>query len=156
MEQSSSPMALQGRQVRDHPSQTRLAAVVTRHELILFDAECALCSGFIGFVLRRDRRGRFRYVPVQSALGRAILGHFGQPLSDWESNVLVQDGKACFKSVAFFRIMGALPAPWSWLGRADLLPRSLADWLYDGEVGREGGFTIEALERHFGAAEPDG
>ena len=118
---------------RDKRDQAQMdfAALLTRHPLVVFDAVCPLCSGTVRFVLRHDRSGRFRFVSAQSALGSAILGHFGQPLICWESNVLVEGGKAFFKSEAFFRIMRALPAPWSWVGRANLLPRRFADWLYD-------------------------
>ena len=77
------------------------------------------------------REARHRFVSVQSALGRAILAHFDLPLIDWESNVLVAAGRPTLKSEAFFQIMGGLPYPWSWVEKADFLPRVVADWLYD-------------------------
>lgn len=108
-----------------------LTKLFQRHRLILFDGACPLCSGFVGFVFARDRAARFRFVAVQSALGQAILAHFGQPLTDWESNVLVEDGRPYFKSRAFFRILRGLPPPWPWLAAAEASPRALNDLLYD-------------------------
>lgn len=105
--------------------------LLTRHRLILFDAVCPLCSGFAHFIVEHDPGALFRFVSVQSDLGQAILAHFGQPLSDWESNVLVEDGTAYFKSTCFFRIMAHLPPPWSWLTVGRVVPRVIRDWLYD-------------------------
>ena len=37
------------------------------HGLILFDGVCVLCWRGCGFVSKRDRRGYFRFVPMQLA-----------------------------------------------------------------------------------------
>jgi predicted DCC family thiol-disulfide oxidoreductase YuxK len=108
-----------------------LAELFDRHRLILFDGVCPLCSGFVAFVVKRDRAAVFRFVSVQSGLGQSILSHFGQPRFEWESNVLVEDGRAYFKSAAFCRIVRRLPRPWRWLAAACLVPRGTRDWLYD-------------------------
>ena len=49
------------------------------HGLILFDSVCVLCSRGCGFVSKRDRRGYFRFVPLQLAEGRPLAElDFGQ------------------------------------------------------------------------------
>lgn len=108
-----------------------LDALFARHDLILFDGVCPLCNGFVAFVARRDRAGRYRFVSVQSALGQAILTRLDLPLIDWESNVLLEAGQPHFKSAAQLRILRQLPAPWSWLWWLRHLPGPLLDWLYD-------------------------
>ena len=45
------------------------------HGLILFDGVCVLCSRGCGFVSKRDRRGYFRFVPMQMAEGRRLAEH---------------------------------------------------------------------------------
>jgi hypothetical protein len=45
------------------------------HGLILFDGVCVLCSRGCGFVRKRDRRGYFRFAPMQLAEGRASPEH---------------------------------------------------------------------------------
>jgi predicted DCC family thiol-disulfide oxidoreductase YuxK len=42
------------------------------HGLILFDGVCVLCSRGCRFVSKRDRRGYFRFVPIQLAEGRPL------------------------------------------------------------------------------------
>ena len=91
-----------------------LDILFARHDLILYDGVCPLCNGFVRFVVRRDRTGRFRFVSVQSELGQAILSRFGLPLTDWASNVLVEGGRPFFKAAAQLRILRRLPRPWCW------------------------------------------
>jgi len=47
------------------------------HGLILFDGVCVLCSRGCGFVSKRDRRGYFRFVPMQLAEGRPLAEQLG-------------------------------------------------------------------------------
>ena len=48
------------------------------HGLILFDGVCVLCSRGCGFVSKRDRRGYFRFVPMQLAEGRPFAEQIGR------------------------------------------------------------------------------
>jgi hypothetical protein len=47
------------------------------HGLILFDGVCVLCSHGCRFVSKRDRRGYFRFVPIQLAEGRPLAEQLG-------------------------------------------------------------------------------
>jgi predicted DCC family thiol-disulfide oxidoreductase YuxK len=100
--------------------------------IIIFDGQCVLCSWFARFVLRTDRTGRFRLAAAQSPLGTALYKHFGLDPIGYETYVLVEEGKAFFRSEASLRIFAGLGAPWSILailGR--LVPLSLRDALYN-------------------------
>jgi predicted DCC family thiol-disulfide oxidoreductase YuxK len=39
--------------------------------IIVFDAMCVLCSANVAFLLRHDRRGRFRLASMQGEAGAA-------------------------------------------------------------------------------------
>ena len=45
--------------------------------LNLFDGVCVLCSRGCGFVSKCDRRGYFRFVPMQLAEGRPLAEQLG-------------------------------------------------------------------------------
>src|SRR5215510_2788298 len=45
--------------------------------LILFNGVCVLCSRGCRFVSKRDRRGYFRFVPIQLAEGRPLAAQLG-------------------------------------------------------------------------------
>jgi predicted DCC family thiol-disulfide oxidoreductase YuxK len=99
--------------------------------VILFDGYCALCSGWVSFVLRHDRAAAFRLLPAQTDLGTALYRHYGLDAEDYQTNILIADGRAFFKSESAIRMLERLGAPWSAARVLRLLPVPLRDWLYD-------------------------
>ena len=69
--------------------------------------------------------------PAQSALGHALYVHYGLHPQDYETNILIADGIAWFKSEAGIRILEDLGRPWSLVGGLRILPRPVRDQLYD-------------------------
>jgi predicted DCC family thiol-disulfide oxidoreductase YuxK len=98
--------------------------------VIVFDGYCALCSGWAQFVLRHDPLGKYRLLPAQSPLGRALYIHYGLEPSDYETNILIADGVAWFKSEACIRMAEGLGFPWSLAAFLRILPIAVRDWLY--------------------------
>jgi predicted DCC family thiol-disulfide oxidoreductase YuxK len=99
--------------------------------LILFDGVCNLCSWSVQFLAPRDRDGVLWFAAVQSATGQAVLRRHDIPTEDYESFVLVENGRAYFKSDAFFRTLRYMRWPWPLLRIGLFVPRRPADWLYD-------------------------
>src|SRR6478735_5085352 len=81
--------------------------------IIIFDGHCALCSGYARFVRAHDHTGICRLLAAQSAFGRALYVHYGLDPYDFETNILIADGRAYFKSEASIRILELLGPPWS-------------------------------------------
>jgi predicted DCC family thiol-disulfide oxidoreductase YuxK len=100
------------------------------HGLILFDGVCVLCSRGCRFVNRRDRRGYFRYVPIQHAEGREISAQLGIDPDRPDSFVFVAKGRASVKSEAALRIARELPW-WGWTSALLLVSRPIRDTIYD-------------------------
>src|SRR5258708_12800923 len=98
--------------------------------IILFDGHCALCSGWARFVLRHDRTGIYRLLPAQTALGCALYVHYGLDPEDYETNILLADGVAWFKSEGSIRMAEGLGWPWSLARVLRMLPLWLRDRLY--------------------------
>src|SRR6266487_4693946 len=73
------------------------------HGLILFDGVCVLCSRGCRFVSKRDRRGYFRFVPIQLAEGRPLAEQLGIDPDRPDSFALVAAGRAYVKSEAALR-----------------------------------------------------
>lgn len=80
--------------------------------VIVFDGHCVLCSGFARFVLRHDRKARYRLLPAQTPLGDALYRHYGLDPHDYQTNILVEDGHAWFKSEGSIRMFEGLGWPW--------------------------------------------
>jgi len=98
--------------------------------IIVFDGHCALCSGWARFVLRHDRGARFRLLPAQTPLGHALYAHYGLDPVDYETNLLIQDGRLFVKSEGTIRMFEGLGLPWSLLAVGRILPLSWRDALY--------------------------
>lgn len=97
--------------------------------IIVFDGHCALCSGWVDFVMARDG-GRFRFLPAQSLLGEALYAHYGFKSGDYETNILIKDGQARVRSDGTLAMFGGLGWPWRAVGVFRLLPRPVRDWGY--------------------------
>lgn len=98
--------------------------------IIIFDGYCALCSGWARFVLRHDRDGGYRLLTAQSPLGRALYVHYGLHPDDYETNILLADGRAWFKSEGCIRMAEGLGWPWSLAACFRIFPLGLRDRLY--------------------------
>lgn len=99
--------------------------------IFIFDAHCVLCSRWVELVLRFDGAHCFRLLPAQSALGRALYVHYGLDPQDYETNLLIIDGKVLTKSEGSIRLAMGLGFPWSIAGILRILPRQFADTLYE-------------------------
>ncbi|HZT47250.1 MAG TPA: thiol-disulfide oxidoreductase DCC family protein [Hyphomicrobiaceae bacterium] len=99
--------------------------------LVVFDGVCVLCSGFARFILRRDRSFAFRLATAQSPLGQALYRHYGLDPDEFESNLVIADGRACAKLDTVAAVGERLGGPWRALGALRWLPRAHGDWIYD-------------------------
>lgn len=99
--------------------------------VIIFDGFCALCSGWAAFVLKHDRTNHFLLLTAQSDLGRSLYVHYGLDPEDYETNILIEQGVAWFRSEGSIRMAMGLGWPWRVAVVLRLLPTKFSDWLYD-------------------------
>lgn len=98
--------------------------------VIVFDAACVLCSRWVRFLLRFDRRGRYRFAAMQGTQGRRLLVEHGLDPEDPLSFLLLESGRAWTDSDAILRVLRGLGGPWRWTGLAGVMPRSWRDAAY--------------------------
>ncbi|MEF8830868.1 MAG: thiol-disulfide oxidoreductase DCC family protein [Halobacteriales archaeon] len=99
--------------------------------IVLYDGVCNLCNGVVQFALPRDSARRYRFAPLQSAPGQALLEHFGMETDDHSTFVLVEGRDAYVRSTAALRLARGLDLPWSAFGALLAVPRPLRDAVYD-------------------------
>jgi predicted DCC family thiol-disulfide oxidoreductase YuxK len=99
--------------------------------IIIFDGRCVLCSAFAQFILRSDRNRHFRLLAAQTPIGTALYKHFGLDPAVYDTNILLEDGRAWLKSEGSIRIFERLGLPWSLIAVGRLLPRPVRDRLYN-------------------------
>ena len=104
--------------------------------IILYDGVCGLCSRFVQFVLKRDRKDQFRFAALQSNFGRNVLQRHGLNPDALDTVYLVLDhGQPRERllsrndaSTAVLEPLGGFPRLLTKLLR--LLPGRFRDWCY--------------------------
>ena len=101
------------------------------HPVILFVGVCNLCNSSVQFIIRRDKKRRFRYASLQSAFGQKIIERFKLTEKNIDSIVLYENDEISIKSTAALRIVKRLGGLYK-LGYVFIvLPPFIRDAIYD-------------------------
>jgi predicted DCC family thiol-disulfide oxidoreductase YuxK len=101
-------------------------------KIILFDGVCNLCDSTVQFVIKHDKKDIFRFVPLQSDLGKEITTYIGLDTSKTDSIILYEPGSAYYyKAEAAMKIAKELGGVYSLLNAFSVLPSSLSNVVYD-------------------------
>ena len=101
-----------------------------QHSTIVFDGECNLCNGVVGWLLRFAPGDIFQFVPFQSSRGQELLMQYGFPTDNLETVILIDQQGVHTHSDGFLRIVAQIP---KWRLVAALLafiPRIIRDTIY--------------------------
>ena len=100
--------------------------------IIFFDGVCNLCNGFVDFLVGHDDRKGGPSFKIASLQGQTAAQKLPVQMRDQlNSIVLLAGGQTYTKSAAVWRIFARLPWPWRAFFVVQLIPPSVADWLYD-------------------------
>src|SRR3546814_1463862 len=80
--------------------------------IVVFDGVCALCSGWVGFLLRNDRARQFRFAAMQDAVGRRLLAEHGLEPDDPLSFLLLDASGARNDSDANIHVLSRHCRAW--------------------------------------------
>jgi len=98
--------------------------------IIVFDAECLLCSANAQFVLRHDRTSRFLLAAMQGDAGAALYRSFGIDPADPDTLILVEGDRVRRDSDAVLAIWSELGWPWRAATLLRATPRPVRDTVY--------------------------
>lgn len=109
-----------------------LAITAQNKKIILFDGVCNLCNSSVQFVIERDKEDIFRFVALQSDLGKSIIHHIGIDIKNTDSIILYEPGTAYYyKSTAALKIADSLGGLLSFATIFYIIPSSIRDFIYD-------------------------
>ncbi len=92
---------------------------------------CVVCSRWVRFLLRHDRRAHLHFAAMQGDTGRALLRDAGLDADDPVSFLFLREGRATTDSEALAAVLEALGGAWRWPARLlRALPRSVRDAAY--------------------------
>ena len=106
------------------------AGAAVDEAVIVFDGACVLCNGWVDFLLRRDRRQRYRFAAMQGTAGRALLARHGLDPDDPASFLLLEDARAWTDTDGIRRVLTGLGGAWTLAHLMVLVPRPVRDALY--------------------------
>ncbi len=98
--------------------------------MLLFDGVCNLCNASIQWVLKHDKKNRFRFAALQSDTGRMLLEGAGLSNEKLETVVLVDGDRFFTHSDAVLEIARRLGGIWSLARVGRIVPRPIRDVLY--------------------------
>jgi predicted DCC family thiol-disulfide oxidoreductase YuxK len=108
--------------------------------VLLYDGVCGLCNRIVQFVLKHDRRARFRFASLQSGYAAAILQRHGIDSDDLDTVYYVAPDQApAARSDAVIAILRELGGFWKTIAAAI---RILPKWL------RDRGYNVVARHRY--------
>ena len=99
--------------------------------VLFFDGDCNLCNNAVQFVIRHDKRQRFRFASLQSLAGQnaCMDTHMAQAGSG--TFILWLNGKYYTRSTAALKTARLLNGLYPLLYIAIIIPRFLRDAVYD-------------------------
>lgn len=99
--------------------------------IVVFDGECALCNGFVAWLIRHDNRAVFLITGSAGDVGRSIVAAAGLEGGVVQSTIVVWDGsRGLVRSDAVMAIARELGWPWRAARAGRLLPRRWRDAAY--------------------------
>jgi len=102
----------------------------SEHPLVIFDGICNLCEYSVQFIIRNDRRARFKFASAQSEKGVELQRLYGVDTLKQASVILIKDSQVYIRSDAALEIARDLDWPWRYLYVFRFLPKSIRDYGY--------------------------
>lgn len=101
-------------------------------KIILFDGVCNLCNSAVQFIIKRDKKDVFRFVALQSDLGKEICNYIGINPKTTDSIILYEPGVAYYyKSEAALKIAAEFHSVYTFLAIFKIFPKGIRDSIYD-------------------------
>ena len=105
--------------------------MIMEKSIIIFDGECNLCNGVVGWLMQFAPEQVFQFIPFQSPRGQELLKEHGFPTKELTTVILIDENGAHTHSDGFLEIVAKIP---KWRLVAALLayiPRIIRDTIYN-------------------------
>ena len=99
--------------------------------LILFDGVCNWCNAWVNFAIAHDPDRQFKFGTLQSEQAQRILHDLGLATTDYQTFLLLEEGRVSTKSTAALRVIRQLTWWWPLYYICVLVPTPLLDVAYD-------------------------
>jgi predicted DCC family thiol-disulfide oxidoreductase YuxK len=98
--------------------------------IIFFDGVCNLCNNSVQFIIKRDKKNKFKFASLQSSFAKNNLSKYID-VDKLESIVLLNENKLYTKSTAALLIARELSGMWPIFYVFIIIPPFIRDWFYN-------------------------
>lgn len=98
--------------------------------ILLFDGVCNFCNSTVNFVIKHDKKDKFRFAPLQSESGNTISNKFNLNASNLDTMILIENGIVYTKSSAALRVNLHLNGLYPLLYGFVIVPSFIRDAIY--------------------------
>jgi predicted DCC family thiol-disulfide oxidoreductase YuxK len=102
-----------------------------KQPIILFDGVCNYCNSVINFIIRQDKKSIFKFAALQSEAGQKLLELYNLPTNNFDSFILIDNGKVYQSSTAGLKLYNKLPWYWKWTQAFWIVPKFIRDAVYN-------------------------
>ena len=99
--------------------------------IVIFDGVCNLCNTAVRFIIKRDPGGVFRFAPMQSDIGQALIRKHYASGFELDTLLLIKNGRCYERSDAVLEILKELPKCGFRHRILKLTPKPVRDALYN-------------------------
>jgi len=99
------------------------------HPIIFFDGVCGLCNSFVDIIFKADKKGIFRFSPLQGDTAKKYLPDLPEEAGEW-SIVYIDENSIYDQSDATLKILERLGGTWGLLSIFGFLPTGFRNYIY--------------------------
>src|SRR4051812_41211311 len=104
---------------------------MSEHPIVLFDGVCNFCNYWVNFAIKRDKKQRLKFTPLQGVTASRVLPTFLIYPAALNSVIFIDEGKAYTQSSAAIRICKYLDGGWKIFYVLIIIPKFIRDFLYN-------------------------
>ncbi len=99
--------------------------------VILFDGVCNFCNYWVNFAIKRDKKKKLHFTPLQGETAKQLLLYYHINPTSLSSVILIDGGKVYTQSSAAIQICKHLGGAWKLFYGLIILPKFIRDFFYN-------------------------
>lgn len=100
-------------------------------QVILFDGVCNFCNYWVNFAIKRDKKKKLHFTPLQGETAKLLLPQYNLHTTSLSSVIFIDAGKAYTQSSAALRIAKHLDGGWKLFYGFIIIPKFIRDFFYN-------------------------